>query len=158
ETSALDPIVMASAYHHAFLRGGIVAEPLWLFKGVSYRSESYGAFRYEYQIKDDHESPNNPTMTDLLIGNPKRRIREFDMVAKKAQARTHCVLSTTEQAAEDLIATGHRDRVKDIVVLWDACSDIPGFEADAQKRWDALKEKGVRIETTETFNLYDLAA
>jgi hypothetical protein len=150
----LDPMYMASTYHHAFLRGGITSEPVWLSKGVSWRGEQFGGFQYEVQLDNDPDAQPLPSMSAMMKGgNGKEPI---DIGVLEGQALTHCIITTAEQAVADLESNGMSDRVRDLVLLTDTCSSIPGFEEQARVRLKVLAKKGLRIETTETFNLYDL--
>lgn len=152
----LDPLVMATTMHHAFVRGGVAAEPAFYMKGVSWRSDSLGMFESDFPIEDDQDAQPIPSMTQLMKGDRRYGIPGYDLTVWKGEAWTHCVPRAIKQAVANLKLTGNGHRIKDIVVLRDCCSSIPGFEDQAEKEWVALQAEGVRIETTQTFNLYDL--
>lgn len=151
--ATLDPLVMAVSMHHAFLRGGVAAEPAFYMKGVSWRSDSLGVFESDFPIQDDPDAQPIPSMTQLMTGDRSRGVPGYDLVVVKGEAWTHCVLRAVQQGVKNLERSGHRRRIKDIVVLRDCCSAIPGFEEQAREEWRELQKVGVRIETTETFNL-----
>ncbi|HSI21345.1 MAG TPA: hypothetical protein VLA04_06705 [Verrucomicrobiae bacterium] len=150
---SLDPIVAAASIYHAHLRGSLEAEPFWFPKGISTRTDMLGVFEPEVQFADDLKARTVFTILNVFRGFLEEGIAPFDLLVVTGQAASHCVLRSLQQAVKCLIAAGLEHRVKDIVYLSDTASIIPGFEEETEKALAELAALGMRIETTESFQL-----
>ena len=149
----LDPIVMAQANHHTFMRGLLEAEPMFFPKGISWRTEFFGVFGPEYEIADDPHAQATFSILQLFEGFPDQGIPPYDLVVVSGQAATHCVLRSMEQGVKKVVDSGRKDCVEKMVFLMDTSDPIPGFEEPMRKSLDSMRSQGLRIETTESFSL-----
>lgn len=149
-----DPVVMASGMHHAFLRGGLEAEPAIYPKGLSWRTEFFGGFGPEFRIVDEKRAMSNISILQLLISGIKPLdIAPFDQVVGSGQALSHCFLRTLQQGVRDLKEEEAGDLAERIVCLTDTSSNIIGFDEETEQALEVLKKDGIRMETTRTFDL-----
>ena len=148
-----DPVIMASIMHHSFMRGMVTAEPFWFPKGMSWRTEFFGAHDAEYSIPNDPRAQPAVNILEIFEGFNKLQIPGFDLIVYDGQAWSHCLLRTVQQGVEQLEKVGRQDLISRMVVLIDATSIIIGFEEATLKAAAELVAKGVRLEATTTFDL-----
>jgi nicotinamidase-related amidase len=151
----LDPVVRGNIMHHNFMRGLIEAEPIWFSKGLTWRTEFFGVNAPEYEIPDDPHAQPKYVVLQLLEGFPEENIPPFDLVIKSGQARSHCTLKTMQQSVDHMEKTGRTECIENMIYLKDTSSDIKGFEKQTEEALKELEEKGIKMETTESFNLYE---
>lgn len=108
-----------------------------IVKGKDRLSEMYGIIKPEYSRMDQ-------TNTELLAF-----IREFHQVVIAGEAESHCVYESVRQIAEYF--SDDLQWTKNIYVLTDGMSCIPGFEEETAKAWQSLVEKfGIQlVESTD---------
>ncbi len=155
--ATIEPALMASTMHHAYLRGGVEAEPLIEVKSADWVGEWFGMFKPEYSSEFSRKKIAL-TPTQILCGDAQAGVLGYDLWVKAGHASNFCVLTDCQQIAADLIATHNEHRIKDVVVLMDCCSPIPGDAFNKDAEWHALKNLGMRLENSETFKLYNLPA
>ena len=63
------------------------------------------------------------------------------------QALSHCVNYTVR----DIVEHWPKEEINKLTILKDCASSVPGFEAAGDKFLEDMKEAGVNIETSETF-------
>jgi nicotinamidase-related amidase len=71
-----------------------------------------------------------------------------DQVLIAGEARTHCLANTVRDIANNF---GDDSFVSRLVLLTDASSDIPGFEAHAQAFVNHMVSRGMQLSTTTEF-------
>lgn len=103
----------------------------FLRKGLSKTSERYGAFEPEY-------NPKNEIEKELI-----EEIGSCDKIFFAGQAKSHCVLKTIQQFAENF--NYDKKIMSKIFILEDCMSLIPGFEEMTEKTFAMFKEKGMNI-------------
>lgn len=104
-------------------------------KGENPLTESYSALRAEYKIESD---PSTHTNTELI-----ERLKEAERVIICGEAKSHCVNYTVR----DLVTHWPKERLKDLWILEDGMSSVPGFEADGDKFIEDMREMGLTITT-----------
>lgn len=153
-----DPVVMANAVYHNFMRGTLEAEPFWFTKGMSWRTEYFGVIEPEYIIEDDENAQVTLNVPQLFDGFPDKGIPPYHLVVIDGQAESQCVLQTMIQFVKHLELSQRDDVIKKIVYLMDCCSTITGFEKETEEALAGLRAKGIQMTTTQDFQLYKLAA
>lgn len=108
---------------------------LRLPKGRDPFSEMYGIVKPEF----DQKNYVNETLLSTLD--------HFDRIIIVGEAKSHCVLESLRQILE------HKpEKAKDIIVLEDCMSSIPGFENETEKTFLELKEQyGFTITTSKEY-------
>ncbi|WP_279401302.1 hypothetical protein [Piscibacillus salipiscarius] len=96
-------------------------------KGQDSLSEMYGIIKPEY-------SQNDQTNHELL-----NYLGQFDKLIIAGEAESHCVYESVRQIAEHF--SNDLKWKKNIFVLTDGMSCIPGFEEENKKAWKALSDK-----------------
>merc|ERR1712226_590577 len=109
----------------------------WLFKGQNNRTEMYSALKAEVEVEDDPTSALNKGLIDALS--------RHEQVVCCGQAMSHCV----NHSVRDLLSSWPHGRAKDIVVLEDGASAVPGFEDVAQKFISDMRSSGVTVCRTD---------
>jgi len=153
----LDPMVMASAMHHNYMRGWLEAEPIWFTKGMSWRTEFFGVVEAEVTFDDDENAQPTFSVLQLFDGFPEQGIPPYHLVIIDGQAASQCVLQTMLQFIHHLELSGRDDVIRKIVYLMDCCSTIVGFEEATEKALQELRDKGVQMTTTKELKLHQLA-
>ncbi len=109
-------------------------------KGSNLYTEHYSA------VKADVVDPGDPTtqLNTKLI----RTLEEADEVVIFGEAISHCLKFTVED-----IANGFSDAayVKKMVLLTDAASPVPGFEAQGEEFVRQMVARGMRTSTTKEY-------
>ena len=73
--------------------------------------------------------------------------KETDKLVICGQALSHCVNYT----ARDIVEHWPKVEMDKLTVLEDCSSSVPGFEAAGEQFLSDMKEAGVNVETSETF-------
>lgn len=110
-------------------------------KGSNPFTEHYSA------VRADVEDPSDPTTmlnTDLIrrlqnVGNQK--------ILLAGEALSHCVANTVRDIAKELDPA----QVRNLVLLEDACSPVPGFEKLGDDFINDMVNLGMQISTTDKF-------
>merc|ERR1712025_548696 len=105
----------------------------WLFKGQNNRTEMYSALIAEVEVEGDPTTALNKGLIDALS--------RHEQVVCCGQAMSHCV----NHSVRDLLSGWPKERAKDIVVLEDGASAVPGFEKVAQQFVHDMKSAGVTV-------------
>lgn len=143
--ACLDPVVLAQQMYHSAARGFLEAEPTYYYKGTAWDRDEYGAWGPE--VADDGD-PNEGLRLETL-----KAFDYYDLIVMDGDAWDKCVLRTAQQTITIFKKLNMEHMTKKVVMLKDACAEIPGFEKETAEAWAALESEGVRVETTESFNL-----
>lgn len=108
-----------------------------VLKGQNPMTEQYSAIRAEVPIKDDPRTHTNQALVDRIVQFPG-----WTFIA--GQASSHCVAAT----AEDLFEHMSPERLQRVVLLTDAMSPVPGFDAQAATFIQRAGASGVRTLAT----------
>lgn len=117
----------------------------YTIKGNNALTEHYSALAAEVVREDDRNTGLNEKLLEAL--NAHRR------VLVGGQALSHCVNYTVR----DLWVNWKRDN-KDIIILEDCCSSVPGFEAAGQQFLVDAKAAGCTIAKSVDYVLETLAS
>jgi len=109
-------------------------------KGENPWTEHYSALRAEIPVESDPATWLNHRLL--------ARLSEADRVVVAGEAGSHCVRATVEHLVENW--TGDLSR---IVLLTDAMSPVPGFEAAQETFLASMSGKGLVLSTTDRFRL-----
>lgn len=112
----------------------------YVTKGSNILTEHYSAVQADVPDAADASTQIN---TRLI-----RTLENADIVVIAGEARTHCVANTVRDIANNF---GDDSFVKKMVLLADAASDIPGFEAHAQAFLSEMTGRGMQLSTTTEF-------
>merc|ERR1739847_56447 len=93
----------------------------------------YSALKAEVEVADD---PTTGLNTGLVS-----ELARHEQVICCGQAMSHCL----NHSVRDLLSAWPKGRAKDIVVLEDGASAVPGFEEVAQQFLDDVKLAGVTV-------------
>lgn len=109
-------------------------------KGSNVYTEHYSAVKAEVPDPDDEHTQIN--------GEFVTRLKDADMLLIAGEAGSHCLANTVR----DVVAEFNDDSlVKKLVLLEDATSPVPGFEAQQDQFVKDMKAKGMQISTTKDF-------
>lgn len=115
------------------------------FLTVSYVTKGSNPFTEHYSaIKAEVEDPTDPG-THMNI-NFLNSVNEADIVLLAGEASSHCVANTIRDAVSYF---GNTDFAKKLVLLKDATSPVPGFEAQADAMIADMTAAGMRISSTK---------
>ena len=112
----------------------------YVTKGSNILTEHYSAVQADVPDPADASTQIN---TRLI-----RALENADTVAIAGEARTHCLAHTVRDIADNF---GDDSFVRKLVLLTDASSDIPGFEAQAQSFLGEMTRRGMQLSTTTEF-------
>lgn len=112
-----------------------------IVKGLNCMTEHYSALRADVIDPDDPGTWLNQNLIEELNRNPQQQI----LIA--GQALSHCIANTVRDLAETL----GDQQIKNLVLLEDACSPVPGFEHLAIDFVQDLCARGMQVASTETF-------
>jgi nicotinamidase/pyrazinamidase len=111
----------------------------FVHKGANPWTEHFSAVRAEVPDAADPGTGSNRALVAALAA--------AELVLVAGEARSHCVASTVR----DLAASFTDPRaVERLVLLEDATSDVPGFEAQGARFVEELAARGMRLATTAT--------
>mmetsp|Transcript_24047 Transcript_24047/g.33784 ORF Transcript_24047/g.33784 Transcript_24047/m.33784 type:complete len:296 (-) Transcript_24047:3322-4209(-) len=129
------PEVMEAVLDWSHETGGIVE---WVDKGQNLFTEMYSAFCAEVPL-------NGKTDFDQdLFSSLKKGTNELVICG---QALSHCVNYTVR----DIVEHWPKDEMDKLTILADCASSVPGFESVGEQFVKDMKELGVNVETSETF-------
>lgn len=77
-----------------------------------------------------------------------RTLQEADVVALAGEAGSHCLANTVRDIADNF---GDDDAIRRLVLLEDATSPVPGFEALQSDFLTAMRGRGMQVATTQDF-------
>jgi len=106
-------------------------------KGTCPLTEMYSCLRADVELNHDSTTQLNRKLI--------KRLMEADRVLVCGQALSHCVQFTTR----DLVAHWPKDRIKDVWLVEDQSSAVPGFEAAAASFVADMRAMGVTVCKTE---------
>ena len=106
----------------------------YVLKGMNCMTEMYSAISAEVEVPDDPSTATNTALVETLRG--------FDRVLCCGQALSHCVNFTVRDLVDGLGADAAAAKV---VVLGDASSSVPGFEASGTAFVSDMEAKGVKV-------------
>lgn len=103
-------------------------------KGVNPHTEHFGALRANIAIPSDNSTQLNNTLVAEL--------RDNDRILIAGEAKSHCVANTIKQILE-------LDNFnKELIILEDTMSPVPGFENIADSIYEQAIKRGAIINTT----------
>jgi nicotinamidase-related amidase len=132
------PLSEAIAWHSAARR----AQPIYVSKGRTARTEFYGMFGAEVPDPEDASSALNTPLLDAVL--------RHDRIYIAGEAKSHCVLETARQ----LVAyAGERpEALRRIHILRDCMSAVAhptiDFDARAEAEFTQMAARGVRLVTS----------
>jgi nicotinamidase-related amidase len=109
-----------------------------ILKGENPWTEHYSAVKAEVPDPDDPRTGVNRSLLE--------RLREADCVAVAGEALSHCVANTIRDLVEPL--GGDLSR---LVLIRDATSSVPGFEALGEAFLEETAALGMRLESSTAF-------
>lgn len=112
----------------------------YVTKGSNLLTEHYSAVQADVPDPADASTQINTRLIQTL--------ERADLVAIAGEARTHCLANTVRDIADSF---GDDSFVSKLVLLTDAASDIPGFEAHAHDFMSEMAARGMRLSTTTEF-------
>lgn len=112
----------------------------YVTKGSNILTEHYSAVQADVPDPSDASTQINTRLIHTL--------ENADIVAIAGEARTHCLANTVRDIANSF---GDDRLVSKLVLLTDASSDIPGFEAHADAFMREMTGRGMRLSTTSEF-------
>ncbi|WP_027964923.1 hypothetical protein [Halalkalibacillus halophilus] len=121
--AALESQFSRMVHFHTFVSGSPISK---VVKGKDPYSEKYGIVEPEYSQDD---------LTDYALLS---HLEKFDRIVIAGQAESHCVYESVRQICEYFY--DRPEITKNIFVLKDCMSCIPGFEEETEKNWDRLKQ------------------
>ncbi len=101
-----------------------------VIKGSNPLTEHFGALRANIPIAADPETTMNIALVNTL--------NRYENILVAGEARSHCVANTIKQMLEVKGLSGK------LQILWDAMSDVAGFEKLAIPIYDRAKEMGAK--------------
>jgi len=132
----LTPALSEAVAWHSIARQ---AQPSYVSKGRTARSEFYGAFGAEVPDPDDATSSLNTTLLDEVMSH--------DRVYLAGEAKSHCVLETARQLVAH--CGGDPDALGRLHLLTDCVSSVAhptiNFDALADAEFAAMQRRGVRL-------------
>lgn len=106
-------------------------------KGSNIFTEHYSAVKADVPDPNDITTQINTGLIEILMN--------ADEIIVAGEASSHCVYNTVKDIIE---AFGDDSYVKKMVILKDAMSAVPGFEAQGNELFNLVSSKGARITTT----------
>lgn len=128
-------LVMEAVQEWSNKTGGSVE---WVDKGQNLLTEMYSALCAEVPLDD------KSSFDQGLFESFHRRSERLVMCG---QAMSHCVNYTVRDIAEHW----DKDKMDRLVILKDCASSVPGFEEAGDKFLSDMKDAGLTIETSETY-------
>lgn len=105
----------------------------YIFKGQCALTEMYSGLQADVPVASDPSTEFNHEMLAQL--------QKADRVVVCGQALSHCVNFTMR----DLVSRWPQDRLKDLVLLSDGASSVPGFEKAGEDFVNEMVAKGCRV-------------
>mmetsp|Transcript_55517 Transcript_55517/g.118073 ORF Transcript_55517/g.118073 Transcript_55517/m.118073 type:complete len:294 (-) Transcript_55517:221-1102(-) len=110
----------------------------WVHKGQNVLTEMYSALAAEVPVSEE-TAFNQELFESLKEGTDKMVI--------VGQALSHCVNYT----ARDIVEHWPKEEMNKLTVFTDCCSPVVGFEGAGEEFLRDMKERGVNVETSETY-------
>lgn len=108
-----------------------------VYKGTNPWTEHYSAMQAEVPDADDPDTQLNQALIAQLD--------QADVLLIAGEASSHCVKATTEHIVDNLPS----GQLSKIVLLTDCMSPVGGFEAQAEGFLTAMRDRGVRLATSQ---------
>lgn len=108
-----------------------------VYKGTNPWTEHYSAMQAEVPDADDPDTQLNQALIAQLD--------QADVLLIAGEASSHCVKATTEHIVDNLPS----GQLSKIVLLTDCMSPVGGFEAQAEGFLTAMRDRGVRLTTSQ---------
>ncbi len=108
-------------------------------KGTNPNTEHFGVLRANVEL---NQYPETQLNTELLD-----EIEKYENVILVGEAKSHCVANSVKQIFD------HSTSVKQIVVLDDCMSNVPGFESVADVIYNTAIDRGLVMTNSIEFNL-----
>jgi nicotinamidase-related amidase len=118
-----------------------------VFKGMNPWTEHYSAIQAEVP---DAADPHTALNTRLLDA-----VGKADLLIVAGEAGSHCVRATTEHLLQYLPQTHPRWQPRQLLLLTDCMSPVPGFEMQQEDFLAAMRAQGVQLATTADIHLND---
>lgn len=132
------PLSEAIAWHSAARQ----AQPIYIGKGRTARTEFYGMFGAEVPDPADASSSLNTALLDAVL--------RHDRIYIAGEAKSHCVLETTRQlvayCADDPATLGRIHLLRDCMSA--VAHPTIDFDALAEAEFTRMAERGVRLVTS----------
>ena len=112
----------------------------YVTKGSNLLTEHYSAVQADVPDPSDAATQINTRLVQTL--------ENADFVAIAGEARTHCLANTVRDIGSNF---GDDSFISKLVLLTDASSDIPGFEAHAESFMREMTGRGMQLSTTTEF-------
>mmetsp|Transcript_6924 Transcript_6924/g.22298 ORF Transcript_6924/g.22298 Transcript_6924/m.22298 type:complete len:292 (+) Transcript_6924:166-1041(+) len=128
----VEPHILAALLEWEGKTGGTV---VYVHKGANSFTEHYSAFKAEVPRPDD---PTTDLNVDLI-----HDLLKHDNVTVCGQALSHCVGSSVA----DLADNWDQSRLKDIILMENLTSPVPGFEAAGESYVASFRKRGITITT-----------
>jgi len=112
----------------------------YVTKGSNILTEHYSAVQADVPDPADASTQINTRLIQAL--------ENADLILIAGEARTHCLANTVRDIANNF---GSDSFISKLVLLTDASSDIPGFEAHAQNFMSEMVRRGMQLSTTTEF-------
>lgn len=123
---ALENQFASMVYFHSVAKRSV---PRVLVKGFDPLSEMYGIIRPEFDRKNYYDI------------NFLNFVETFDMVVIAGEAKSHCVCESIKQMLDHYAGKSNAKLLKNIYILEDCMSVIPGSEDSTRKAFDDFKSK-----------------
>lgn len=108
-----------------------------VYKGANPWTEHYSAMQAEVPDADDPDTQLNQALIAQLD--------QADVLLIAGEASSHCVKATTEHIVDNLPS----GQLSKIVLLTDCMSPVGGFEVQAEGFLAAMRDRGVRLATSQ---------
>ncbi len=110
-----------------------------IFKGSNIWTEHYSAVQADVPDPDDLATQLNAGLI--------RSLASADVIGVMGQARSHCVANTVRDIAGNI----GEEHIPKLVLIGDACSDVPGFEKLGIDFVAELTARGMQLSTCDNF-------
>jgi len=111
----------------------------YVTKGSNFWTEHYSAVQAD--VPDPHD-PSTQLNTKLI-----EILKNADLIVLAGEARSHCLANTVMDIANNF----GEDNIAKMVLLEDACSDVPGFEGMGENFMNEMIGRGMQVSNTLDF-------
>jgi nicotinamidase/pyrazinamidase len=111
----------------------------YVTKGSNFWTEHYSAVQADVPDPDDPDTQLNMRLIQTL--------QNAEIILLAGEARSHCLANTVTDIADNF----GEENIKKMVLLEDACSDVPGFEQQGEDFVKNMKVRGMQISTTKDY-------
>lgn len=111
----------------------------YVTKGSNFWTEHYSAVQADVPDSSDPGTQLNWTLIETL--------QKADIILLSGEARSHCLANTVRDIANNF----GEENIRKMVLLRDATSDVPGFEAFGEKFVSEMLTRGMQVSTTVDF-------